>query len=120
MCSPTGPAAPAPASSSPGGIHSLAGLFAPGLPVPPLSLAITRGPLTADEASGAAEKLAGLCREFPDFRIWREITGDRTRYIARSLRLGTNPHTVVTDDLDELSGALRDARSAQPTIARPQ
>lgn len=54
-----------------------------------------------------------LCAEFPGFRIWREITGDRTRYIARSLRHGTSPHTVVTDDLDELSDMLREARTAQ-------
>jgi len=59
------------------------------------------------------DPLPPLCAEFPGFRIWREITGDRTRYIARSLRHGTSPHTVVIDDLDELSNTLREARGAQ-------
>jgi hypothetical protein len=59
------------------------------------------------------DPLPSLCAEFPDFRIWREITGDRTRYIARSLHRGTSPHTVVTDDLGELSAVLREARTAQ-------
>ena len=76
--------------------------------------------MTARDASSAAEKLAVLCRDFPDFRIWREITGDRTRYIARSLRLGINPHTVVTDDLDELIDTLRDSRVAHPTASQRQ
>jgi hypothetical protein len=58
------------------------------------------------------DPLPPLCAEFPGFRIWREITGDRTRYVARSLRHGISPHTVVTDDLDELSDMLREGRSA--------
>ncbi len=101
-------------------MRSQAELFAPRMPEPALSPATVQGPLTADEASGAAEKLADLCRDFPDFRIWREITGDRTRYIARSLYLGTNPHTVVTDNSVELRDTLRDARAAEPSDSRPQ
>jgi hypothetical protein len=64
-------------------------------------------------AAGQPDLLPPLCAEFPDFCIWREITGDRTRYIARSLRHGTSPHTVVTDDLAELTAVLREARTAQ-------
>lgn len=64
-------------------------------------------------AAGQPDPLPPICAEFPGFRIWREITGDRARYIARSLRHGTSPHTVVTDDLDELSDMLREARSEQ-------
>jgi hypothetical protein len=121
MCSPTGPTAPAQAACPPAGIRSLAGLFAPGMPEPALSSATAQKPLTAEDPSGAAEKLAGLCREFPGFRIWREITGDRTRYIARSLHTGTSPHTVVTDDLGELRDVLRAAQTAQrPGASRPQ
>lgn len=59
------------------------------------------------------DPLPALCAEFPGFRIWREITGDRTRYVARSLRHGTSPHTVVTDDLAELTDVLRKARTAR-------
>jgi hypothetical protein len=118
MCSPTCPAAPAPAASPPAGTRSLAELFAPGMPEP--APATAQRPLTVDDASDTAEELARLCRDFPDFRIWRETTGDRTRYIARSPHLGTSPHTVVTDNLDELREMLRNARADQPTSARSQ
>src|ERR1022692_966284 len=64
------------------------------------------------------EVLAGLREEFPCFRIWRERTCDRIRYVARSLHPGLNPHTVVTDDLDELRAALEPSRHA--ACARPQ
>ena len=40
--------------------------------------------------------LPALRADFPQFRIWRETTGNRTRYIARSLHRGIRPHTVVT------------------------
>jgi hypothetical protein len=118
MCSPTGRAAPASAASPPAGTRSLAGLFTPGMPGP--VPATPQRPLTADEASEAEEKLARLCREFPDFRIWREIICDRASYIARSIHFGTNPHTVVTHNLDELGNTLSDAHAAQPTGARSQ
>jgi hypothetical protein len=54
----------------------------------------------------APGQLADLQKQFPGFRIWREMTGDRSRYVARSARPGLNPHTVVTDDLGELCTAL--------------
>jgi len=50
--------------------------------------------------------LNDLRRCFPGFRIWREITGDRVRYIARRRHPVAGPHTVVTDDLGELRSAL--------------
>lgn len=53
-----------------------------------------------------AAELAILQAQFPCFRIWRERTCDRARYVARSLHPGLNPHTVVTDDIDELRAAL--------------
>lgn len=49
-----------------------------------------------------ADQLASLQADFPQFRIWREITFNRRRYIAR----GRHPHTVVTPDLDELRAEL--------------
>src|SRR5450755_923055 len=50
-----------------------------------------------------------LRADFPQFRIWREVTGERVRYIARSLHLGVSPHTVVTADLGELRTLLGDS-----------
>ena len=54
--------------------------------------------------------LAVLEEQFPCFRIWREETCDRALYVARSLHLEMNPHTVVTDDIGELGTALEPAR----------
>lgn len=56
--------------------------------------------------------LAAVEEQFPCFRIWREVTCDRARYVSRSLHLRLNPHTVVTDDLAELRSALEPARHA--------
>lgn len=52
------------------------------------------------------DTLKAIRRDFPHFRIWREITGDRTRYIARRQQPVPGPHTVVTADLGELRSAL--------------
>jgi SAM-dependent methyltransferase len=71
-------------------------------------------------------ELAVLRADFPAYQIWRENIPERARYVARSLRRGLNPHTVVTSDLGELREALEPARlaalipftSARPSIAR--
>ena len=47
-----------------------------------------------------------LRQQFPGFEIWREDTGDRTRYVARRRHTWLSPHTVVTADPDELRAAL--------------
>jgi O-methyltransferase involved in polyketide biosynthesis len=52
------------------------------------------------------DTLKAIRRDFPHFRIWQEITGSRTRYIARREQPVPGPHTVVTADLDELRSAL--------------
>jgi hypothetical protein len=65
-------------------------------------------PESADNA-GPGE-LAGLRDQFPCFRIWRERTCDRVRYATRSLHPGLNPHTVLTDDIDELRAVLEPSR----------
>lgn len=62
---------------------------------------------------GDSSALPALRDEFPQFRIWRETTGNRTRYIARRLSRGTHPHTVVTSDLAELRTEL----TADPNAA---
>jgi hypothetical protein len=76
---------------------------------------MTPGTTPAPPSSGALpspDPLPGLQEEFPAFRIWREHTCDRIRYIARSLQPGLNPHTVVTDDPGELRAALEPSRLA--------
>jgi hypothetical protein len=55
-------------------------------------------------------ELAVSQAQFPCFRIWREETCDRARYVSRSLHYRLNPHTVITDDLWELRAALEPAR----------
>jgi len=78
-------------------------------------------PALAGPAAISPDPLSALCAEFPAFRIWREITGDRTQYIARRLHPNHSPHTVVTDDLDELGDVLREARTAKHTgTSRPR
>lgn len=57
-------------------------------------------------------ELPGLRAEYPCFRIWREETCDCVRYVVRSLHLGLNPYTVVTDDIGELRTALEPSRHA--------
>jgi O-methyltransferase involved in polyketide biosynthesis len=66
-------------------------------------------------ASQADTSLPALRAEFPQFRIWQETIGDRTRYIARRLDPGSGTHTVVTPD----PGELRTALSGDPAARRP-
>jgi hypothetical protein len=66
--------------------------------------------------------LTALRADFPAFRIWREITTGRARYIARRLHPGPGPHTVVTHDLAELRAALRSQGGQAPAgfdLTRP-
>jgi CHAT domain-containing protein len=77
-------------------------------------------PSYAGQTAGSATPEADLLsvrRDFPAFRIWREITGDRIRYVARRRQPGTQPHTVVTSDPRELRAVLAD--SSQP-VSRTQ
>ena len=60
--------------------------------------------------------LCTLRADFPQFRIWPEIIGARTLYIAHRLRRDTHPHTLVTADLNELRAAL----SEDPDNTRSQ
>lgn len=63
-------------------------------------------PLPDHDAAAEASELADLQASFPGFRIWRETLPGRRRYVARSQHLSVNPHTVITDDLDELRVVL--------------
>jgi hypothetical protein len=58
------------------------------------------------------DEMALVAAGFPEFRLWRETTLDRTCYVARGRSLHTHPHTVVTADLDELSAALQAGQQA--------
>jgi hypothetical protein len=57
-------------------------------------------------AQDDAARLDQLRTDFPDFDIAREIIRDRIRYVSHGRRLGVQPHTVVTADLEELRAAL--------------
>jgi O-methyltransferase involved in polyketide biosynthesis len=54
----------------------------------------------------APDPLLALQHQFPRHRICQETTCGRVRYVARSLEHGLRPHTVVTDDLEEMRAAL--------------
>jgi len=66
----------------------------------------------ASETAPPHDQLPGLRADFPCFRISREETCDRDRYVVLSLHPGLNPHTVVTDDIAELRATLEPARHA--------
>jgi hypothetical protein len=65
-----------------------------------------------DEEVPNAPEPTNLRAEYPCFRIWQEKTCDRVLYVACSLHLELNPHTVVTDDIGELRAALEPSRHA--------
>ena len=87
---------------------------------------MTSGISPTDEMPTPNEDLAALRADFPGFKIWEEYLPGRSRYVARSLRQGVGPHTVVTSDLGELRAALQSGElarvvpfsAAQPNIAR--
>jgi hypothetical protein len=62
----------------------------------------------AGEPVSSSLELASLQVDYPGFRVWQEVTGDRVRYVARRLPPGIGPHTVVAADLDELRAVLDD------------
>ena len=60
------------------------------------------GPSEAEVA-----ELGRLRRRFRRHRIFRHVTPERgVRYLAWAMVLGVRPHTIITDDLAELSGEL--------------
>lgn len=64
----------------------------------------------------STQELAHLQEDFPSFRIWLEVAGERTRLVAVGRDHGTRPHTVVTADITELRAALT---GSQDSAARP-
>jgi hypothetical protein len=59
-----------------------------------------------DELATSSALLGVLRDDFPAFRIWREIIGDRIQYVARCRDPDTHPHTVITGDPARLRSAL--------------
>jgi O-methyltransferase involved in polyketide biosynthesis len=78
------------------------------------------------ESKAPPDPLLALQHEFPRYRIWQEAICDRVRYVARSLEHGLHPHTVITDDLEEMRAALEPSQYAAlipfnadvPSVAR--
>jgi S-adenosyl methyltransferase len=79
--------------------------------------------------TAVSDELAVLREEFPAYRIWREETPGRSRYVARSRHQGLSPHTIVTAEIGELREALEPAghlaatpqarfSPAEPNVAR--
>jgi len=66
------------------------------------------------DPSTVAADLARLHAEFPGYRIWHEITGNRARLVAVRRHHGISPHTVVTADPAELRAALTASRPPLP------
>jgi hypothetical protein len=82
-------------------------------------------PTTEGSGMLVPNELAELQEQFQEFHIWREVTRERVRYVARSHHLGLHPHTVITDDPAELRAALRAgiasaAANPAPTITDPR
>jgi hypothetical protein len=74
----------------------------------------------SEDRPGSQRELAALQEDFPGFRIWREVTGERVRLVAVRRRHGTSPHTVVTAEAAELRAVLGGHRhaAASPGPAR--
>jgi len=82
----------------------------------PHPLSTETQPAVATDLGPSGDSVARLCEEFPAFRIWRELIGDRIQYVARRRNPDTHPHTVVTAEPARLRSALSTGRT-QP-IAR--
>jgi len=68
-------------------------------------------------AAREVSALLELQKEFPGFVIWREITGDRTRYVAKRTRSDVSPHTAICATMAELRAVLA-GHGAQPGPGR--
>ena len=60
-------------------------------------------------AAHEVSALLELQKEFPGFVIWREITGNRARYVAKRTRSDVSPHTAICATMAELRTVLSGA-----------
>ena len=58
-------------------------------------------------AAREVSALLELQKEFPGFVIWREITGDRARYVAKRTRADIRPHTAICATICATMAELR-------------
>jgi hypothetical protein len=67
-----------------------------------------RGCVNLDPTATAAQRadLDAARRDFPRYRIEIEPTPGRLRFIARQIKPGPGPHTLITSDLTELRAEL--------------
>lgn len=70
-------------------------------------------------AAREVSALLELQKEFPGFVIWREITGDRARYVAKRTRADIRPHTAICATMAELRTVLTGASAPVPRRALP-
>ena len=70
-------------------------------------------------AAREVSALLELQKEFPGFAIWREITGDRARYVAKRTRSDVSPHTAICATMAELRAVLTGASAPMPRRALP-
>jgi hypothetical protein len=64
----------------------------------------------SEDQHSRQRELAKLQEDFPGFRIWREVSGERVRLVAVRRRRGTSPHTVITAEAAELRAVLAGQR----------
>lgn len=64
------------------------------------------GPAPGIRDEDGLADVAAMEAEFPEFAIWQEYAGERIQYIARRMRRGVHPHTIVTSDPAELRACL--------------
>jgi len=69
-------------------------------------------------AAREVSALLELQKEFPGFVIWREITGDRARYVAKRTRSDVSPHTAICATPAELREVLADTGEPPPASGR--
>ena len=70
-------------------------------------------------AAREVSALLELQKEFPGFVIWREISGDRARYVAKRTRSDVSPHTAICATTAELRAVLTGASAPAPRRALP-
>ena len=70
-------------------------------------------------AAREVSALLELQKEFKGFVIWREVTGDRARYVAKRTRSDVSPHTAICATPAELRTVLTGASAPVPRRALP-
>jgi hypothetical protein len=75
------------------------------------------GPDGPDQPS--AHLLVSIAAAFPQYRIWTATAFGHRQFVAQAVSLSTNPHTLVTGNLQELADELTSARHSEYAILDP-